>query len=387
MEAYGKYPTAPWSSQQDQSHPYDHQGQPLAGYQSQYAGGAQQDFHGYQGYQEHQPASTATSSQSGTVIAPLPYTTPQLPVAFAQDQLCLDTKPSNFNQLPLRRIVSNTVHSQKIGIAGTPIHMVPVVNLLYYGWHDQFLRTISHGEPIGLVPCNSTAEAVLLQRLLSKMRQHGIDGAKVDQMATAAWHYHHGTPPPSVRTSASTLMNPLAQDMLDVLLSYLPAPAPAQQDRILHLENKLAKAGIPLTPHKCKSNPKNLPITDSQDNGQPSGSQSQVADTQQPGAPAPLVHTLKPTADKRSLRQDAPLAAQGINKWIKDFRASLPEAQSAQFDLHIDFVTKEWNKLEKRERPDAKQLASDWGLPLSLVTTFSAANCLKLAAVASFKAL
>ena len=339
-----------------------------------------------------QAASSGKADQGNTQAGKHVHTgnrpvTPGMPSHFVPTSDMLDSKPGNYNGYPLyRRVVDNST-SRKLGIAGVDIAQVPLVNCLHFGWQDQFLRKLSAGDTIALVPCDGAAEAVLLQRILSLLRARKITGHALDQAVQQAYYCKYPTVQSTYNVAAGTVAEPLARQISDLILglhqqaleaSASAAPATGQQtadpaatQRIADLERKLRQNGVPLTPTK----PKLGEATESQDAKQ---------QEEQPPAQTAMQSVLHPDCSKRPLDSvDCPVTNPACAKYLRDYKNSLAPNQQSQFDLHMEYISKAWSEL--KPKPDIRNVAVKWGLPFSLASALSQPNLLKLAAVAAFK--
>ena len=298
----------------------------------------------------------------------------------------LDSKPGNYNGYPLYRRVVDNSNSRKQGIAGVDIAAVPLVNCLHFGWQDQFLRKLSAGDSIALVPCDGAAEAVLLQRILSLLRARKITGHALDQAVQQAYLNKYPTVQSTYNVAAGTVAEPLARQIADIVLSLhqqaleasatansvQPKDDPAATKRIADLERKLRDNGVPLTPTK----PKGDIAPESQ------GTKEQQEE--QPPAQTAMQSVLNPDCTKRPLDSaSCPVTNPACAKYLRDYRASLAPNQQSQFDLHMEYISKAWTEL--KPKPDIRNVAVKWGLPFNLASSLSQPNLLRLAAVAAFK--
>ena len=170
----------------------------------------------------------------------------------------LDTKPSKFKGYPLHKRVVPNATTRKWGIASCEVNQIPLVNCLHYGWNDQFLRKLSAGDTIGLVPCDGAAEAVFLQRLLGLLRAKNITGDKLDQAVRQAYINRTGIQDPSPNLAPTLLAEPLAKQIFEVITNYNKQAnfgpdtedQQANKERVAELEHKLKTQGIPLAASK-----------------------------------------------------------------------------------------------------------------------------------------
>ena len=114
------------------------------------------------------------------------------------------------------RQVKVSAWSTKQGIANQAVEQVPLVKVLYRGWEEGALRSLSQGEAIFPVFAHSKTDAILLTKLSFALRKHKID---LDKCANEHWRYMHPDAPPSKFTKGSHVFDPMVSSIIETINS------------------------------------------------------------------------------------------------------------------------------------------------------------------------
>ena len=158
---------------------------------------------------------------------------PHLPSSFTPDEQHLDTS----QPVPLYRYVQATAWSRNTGIAGLPIHQVPLSAITRMGLQEWALRPLSQGRYTGVILTRSVAESVMCARFLHHLRAKQWD---VDSMAEKVFKEQFPeTPVPDKHQQAKEFIDPLSQKMLQALEAYA---TPRQGDKNVEVQDLKEKA-------------------------------------------------------------------------------------------------------------------------------------------------
>jgi hypothetical protein len=158
---------------------------------------------------------------------------PPLPDTFRQTILYLDETPKYDS--PLARNVFSTDHSQQIGVAGMPIHQVPLWKMLYGGMNNWCLRPISVGKTCYVILTRSFQSSVFLYNVSKDLRACDI------QLVANLWNSTKSSPAPSTSDEEK---KKVVEDYATFCCKQIMDPKSgdaALLQRITQLETELAK--------------------------------------------------------------------------------------------------------------------------------------------------
>ena len=336
--------------------------------------------HGYHGYQRPGAAPPPPPPPGFHHVPPGPPPPMQHPGGFDQPQHAIKRIPSHFSQtsefldsnngkcgLNLQRHIQSTAWSRKEQLQGVPIESLRLVDVLNRGWDDEGLRFISQGYEQNVVLVKDRKEAIFVSFLLKQLRSQKWD---LDQLAHTA-HLQTSSSPPDKISQSEAFWKPLVQEVQTSLSKFAVQPTaqdPGMAKQLEALQSQMAN----MTPRKPKVLPTETP----------------------PSAVVPKKRTanmaLEPGPDaKRLLRDSAPSSEKksDIKKWMDSVRHELSEEQQVELSSFIELVSKDWQNSNSVKRPNLKDVAAQWGLPVTYAAKWKEQNLLTVIAVAAFKTI
>ena len=209
-----------------------------------------------------------------------------------------------------------------------------------------------------------------------------IGASHIDILALSKFVWHSHNPPagnwenpriPSITQSTKALAEELHQFLKQKVTDSLQT----KDQRISHLEKQLAAAQSqsPSSPGGTKR-PADLSIPLS-----PSKKQkpSEAADTSTDKAFHPTL--------SRPLANTAPHkgASKSVDKWIKGLQQNMEPADAKKLDQYVQAVLTTWQSADKTKRPCPKDLAAQWGLPVTSIPEYSDPSLIKVSAAAAWQ--
>ncbi|CAE7940268.1 unnamed protein product, partial [Symbiodinium sp. KB8] len=297
----------------------------------------------------------------------------------------------------LRKTVEPSAWSRAEGLAGMDIRDVTVAHLSRRGMEEYGLRPLSHGRFTGLILTRNVAETVLLSQIQKRLREDNID---VDATIEAIYKSRNLKPPDKVK-EATNFVTPLVEEIFTAMKPWTQAKSygkNSEQDnqvaqRMQELEEEAAKykqrlksAGVAVTPTKAL--PLQLPHSASS-----APSDSQRAPSPAPQPPPSSAPEDPPSKRRRTQRaekkkqyeslleepyniikqsgQQPPTSMTSIKMWITNLKKTLPADKHKELDQHIQHVH---TLLEegKYTKAQLQEMATRWGLPISLITATAA---------------
>ena len=338
------------------------------------------------------PTPPMRSSPPEPPADPRPARVP-VPASFKEDGEHYDT--TLVFKSTLRKTVEPSAWSRAKGLAGMDIRDVTVAHLSRRGMEEYGLRPLSHGRFTGIILTRNVAETVLLSQIQKKLREDNID---VDSTIEAIYKSRNLKPPDKVK-EATNFVAPLVEEIFSAMKPWTQTKnygKNSEQDnqvaqRMQELEEEAAKykqrlksAGVAVTPTKT------LPI-------QPAHSASSApSDSQRAPSPPPLSTNAPedpPSKRRRTQRTDKkkqyeslleepfniikqsgqqpPTSMTSIKTWVTNLKKTLPADKHKELDQHIQHVH---NLLEegKHTKAQLQEMATRWGLPISLITATAA---------------
>ena len=315
-----------------------------------------------------------------------------MPKNFREDEDHYDANP--VFKATLKKFIEPTAWSRAKGIAGMDVRDISVAHLCRRGLDEYGLRPLSHGKFTGVILTRNIAETVLLAHLQKKLREGNID---VDATVDAMYKARGITPPDKVK-EATTYIGPIVDEFLSSIKPWTQVKnyATANYDtnnetaqRMQTLEEEAAKykqrlrnAGIDVTPTKA------LPLQDGSQQSDPphsapSGHQEPPPPVQQPAKRRRLQrgdannkHKLEQLIHEpfnviKQADQAPPTSMTAIKTWIINIKKTVPADKHAEMDNHMQNVQKilEEGRFNKSQ---LQEMATRWGLPISLITSTSA---------------
>ena len=194
------------------------------------------------------PSPQQTRSQIKTGYQPRPLEVP------AVDDWTPDVEyhdSTKVGGLDLPTTIRSSRFADSKDISGMDPLQVPLWKLLYNGLHSAWLRKLSHGREVFVVPLDSIGMTVFFAELSHQLKARNID---IDRLST----YRSRQAGTNLATKEATqaFAKEIAQHMQSLLPSY-QTPDTSSQQRILELEAELAKAKSKPTTEETedKSNP------------------------------------------------------------------------------------------------------------------------------------
>ena len=194
------------------------------------------------------PSPQQTRSQIKTGYQPRPLEVP------AVDEWTPDVEyhdSTKVGGLDLPTTIRSSRFADSKDISGMDPLQVPLWKLLYNGLHSAWLRKLSHGREVFVVPLDSIGMTVFFAELSHQLKARNID---IDRLST----YRSRQAGTNLATKEATqaFAKEIAQHMQSLLPSY-QTPDTSSQQRILELEAELAKAKSKPTTEETedKSNP------------------------------------------------------------------------------------------------------------------------------------
>ncbi|CAE7585140.1 unnamed protein product [Symbiodinium sp. CCMP2592] len=315
----------------------------------------------------------ATYASTRTPATPATTARVPLPSQFSEDPDHYDT--NLVFKATLKRTIEPTAWSRAKGLAGMDIRDVTVAHLCRHGMEEFGLRGLSHGKFTGMILTRNIAESVFLSQLQKKLRENNID---VDATVDALYKSKGQKAPDKVK-EAINFVTPLVDTILDAIKPWAQVRNYATKNtdgdnqaaqRMQALEEQTAKykqrlrsAGIEVTPQKS------LPL------------QNEPTDGPETTAAPPKRRRLTKGAVKqrnedilaephnviRASGQEPPTSMTSIATWVTNLKKNLPREKHAEVDSHIQSVQ---TILEgaKYTKAELQEMATRWGLPISLTT-------------------
>ncbi|CAE7730033.1 unnamed protein product, partial [Symbiodinium sp. KB8] len=285
----------------------------------------------------------------------------------------------------LRKTVEPSAWSRAKGLAGMDIRDVTVAHLSRRGMEEYGLRPLSHGRFTGVILTRNVAETVLLSQIQKRLREDNVD---VDATIEAIYKSKNLKPPDKVK-EATNFVTPLVEEIFLAMKPWTQVKnygKNSEQDnqvaqRMQELEEEAAKckqrlksAGMEVTPTKV------LPL--------------------QPPPPAPprgvlpdSVHEDPPPKRRRTQRGDRkkqyetlleepfnvikqsgqppPTSMTSIKTWVINLKKTMPADKHKDLDQHIQQVQALLDE-GKHTKVQLQEMATRWGLPISLITAAAA---------------
>ena len=259
-----------------------------------------------------------------------------------------------------------------MGIANTPIQQVPLVNVLANTWGTQDLRHLSQGLPIFPVLFNNCTEAVFFNQLKKALWDMDID---IHDLADKLWDANPKADKPTSDRVMYNFVKPITDLIATQLKTKYDELSEDQQSKIEKLQEKIkelqaAQKTPPLSP-AVKRKADQEPAEDNTLKRLKVMSPSKA---------------FKPTSHRPlALSTPTNTQSQAITAWLNKLKAKLDPNLHKTFDGYIKNVLVAWTQTDKKERPSIRDIAAQWGLPVSSAASFTEGALLKISAAAAFQ--
>ncbi|OLP89200.1 hypothetical protein AK812_SmicGene29372 [Symbiodinium microadriaticum] len=286
----------------------------------------------------------------------------------------------------LRKTVEPSAWSRAQGLAGMDIRDVTVAHLSRRGMEEYGLRPLSHGRFTGIILTRNVAETVLLSQIQKRLREDNID---VDATSEAIYKFEDLKPPDKVK-EATNFVTPLVEEIFLAMKPWTQVKnygKNSEQDnqvaqRMQELEEEAAKykqrlksAGMEITPTKTPSPHPDVPPRDLR--GPPPDSAEEDPPLKrrrlQRGDRKKQYEKLleEPFNVIKQSGQQPPTSMTSIKTWVINLKKTMPADKHKELDQHIQQVH---SMLEegKRTKAQLQEMATRWGLPISLTTATAA---------------
>ncbi|CAE7805157.1 unnamed protein product [Symbiodinium sp. CCMP2592] len=275
----------------------------------------------------------------------------------------------------LKRTIEPTAWSRAKGLAGMDVRDVTVAHLCRHGMEEFGLRGLSHGKFTSMILTRNIAESVLLSQLQKKLRENNIDvDATID-----AIHQSKGQKAPDKVKEAITFVAPLVDTIMDAIKPWAQVRnygakntegdnqaaqrMQALEEQTAKYKQRLRSAGIDVTPQKS------LPLQNEPNEGPEATAAPPKRRRLTKGAIKQRNEDIlaEPHNVIRASGQEPPTSMTSIATWITNLKKSLPRDKHAEVDNHIQSVQ---TILEgaKYTKAELQEMATRWGLPMSLTT-------------------
>jgi len=293
----------------------------------------------------------------------------------------------------LRRNVKSSAWSNKIGIAGVPIQLVPLVNVTPDVWGENYLRNIGEGLQVHAVLVDSSTEAILIKALRKLIWNCDID---IHDLLTQIWESKKSTDPatqiPNKNNQIYQYVHPLAKQMTEAVVQMHNELNKSETDKIEALQARIKQLE--------GANRKEGQATSSHG---PTGTNSGTPELSPQKRPAPLPEispsskrqklkasdAFDPTAitNTRPLTKSAPKSGNkaDVDRWLNTIKKSLDPTEAEKLTAYIDSVEKAYAAI-KPNAPNLKCLAAHWGLPVDMITNnnFGPTSLMRVSACAAY---
>ena len=265
--------------------------------------------------------------------------------------------------------------SSRHGIADVPIWQVPVLNILWDSWNTHNLRLLSQGINMHAILIEKTEMCTLIKELRDKIQHHKIDIASLGKFLFKA--NLSSTSKGPIHPTISEGSAALADEILAFIQQKVKDSNKTQQDKIHYLEQQLAEAHKSSSPdpNRKRSAPPSVPLSPTK--------RQKTDNLQDPTAEDTLVCS----SNIRPLANDAPKSGHSttVRTWIKSIQSHMLPVDAKKMDNYIEAVVQTWTKTEKTKRPNAKDLAAQWGLPVVQAMDFNDPTLIKVSAAAAWQ--
>ncbi|OLP93944.1 hypothetical protein AK812_SmicGene24107 [Symbiodinium microadriaticum] len=310
------------------------------------------------------PAPPTRSNPPEHPADPRPARVP-VPATFKEDGEHYDT--NLVFKSTLRKTVEPSAWSRAKGLAGMDIRDVTVAHLSRRGMEEYALRPLSHGRFTGIILTRNVAETVLLSQIQKRLREDNID---VDATIEAIYKSKNLKPPDKVK-EATNFVTPLVDEIFLAMKPWTQVKnygKNSEQDnqvaqRMQELEEEAAKykqrlksAGVEVTPTKV------LPL-------QPPPSASSAPTYNKKKQYEKLLE--EPYNIIKQSGQQPPTSMTSIKTWVTNLKKTLPADKHKELDQHIQQVHALLEE-GKYTKVQLQEMATRWGLPISLITAAAA---------------
>ena len=313
---------------------------------------------------------------------------------FSKDGLPNEFKPSRefldsrevFGKTLLRRVAS-TAWSSKYSLAGREVQNIKLVDMIWKGYRNHHLRSLSHGHYLSLVVARKISEAVFASAILTAIREKKWD---LDDVAKHFLQSHPELSPSKGQNSQEELKALQVTILAKEVISTLEAFSPAMDDkdkRIQELEQQLlaskesndSSAMDPPVKRRRIDGKQSLPIMPEEE---PSSSSMTLEE-----------QAVKKALDPHEIGVNRILKEQSLNgvtkamveKWIK----SLKKNQNIKFEQLQNCLalgTQQYRNLSSDTVTQLKDKLAQLGLPIQMAAKIKAPEIVQLLIAATFLA-
>ncbi|CAE7705352.1 tauD [Symbiodinium sp. CCMP2592] len=236
----------------------------------------------------------------------------------------------------LRKNVEPTAWSRAKGLAGMDIRDVTVAHLCRHGMEEFGLRGLSHGKFTGMILTRNIAESVFLSQLQKKLRENNVD---VDATVDAIYKSKSEKAPDKVK-EATAFVTPLVDTIFDAIKPWAQVRNYAAKSA--DSDNQAAQRMQALEEQTAKYKPRL----------RSAGLEDILAE---------------PHNVIRASGQEPPTSMTSIATWVANLKQSLPRDKHPEVDNHIQSMQTILENA-KHTKAELQQMATRWGLPISLST-------------------
>ena len=291
--------------------------------------------------------------------------------------------------LPLLKLVKESEFSIKTGIAGKDIRTIRLIDILYEGPKNGYLRQISAGRFLSIIFSKSIKENQFITRLQRGLRPDWVNGkpsTDFDLDVIASAHAASLSKPFTTPLEKKTIYEDLADKCFNFLVTLGPESDEKKiQARLRQLEEENAKLKISSTPAK---EPPKTPKTNIRNFFTPPAKQgdNHVQDLNDPASDDDLEDVVKALKRHQSVKKVLKAHPPKGTK-LKDIDAliklmDLPAKQKKAIDEATEIHFKSFRALAIVKRTGLKEIATDWGLPVDMVSKMDDKTIIKACVLA-----
>ena len=251
------------------------------------------------------------------------------------------------------------------------IRDVTVAHLSRRGMEEYGLRPLSHGRFTGIILTRNVAETVLLSQIQKKLREDNID---VDSTIEAIYKSRNLKPPDKVK-EATNFVAPLVEEIFSAMKPWTQTKnygKNSEQDnqvaqRMQELEEESRQVQTAAQVGGSGSHAHQDPPNTTRALG--IFSTERFSASAIPSAAESLLE--EPFNIIKQSGQQPPTSMTSIKTWVTNLKKTLPADKHKELDQHIQHVH---SLLEegKYTKAQLQEMATRWGLPISLITATAA---------------
>jgi len=321
-----------------------------------------------------------------------------LPPSFSPDDVYVDRNLNKEYSLP--RVIATSDHTIARGIAGIPVHEIPLHKVLFQGIENWTLRYLASGKQTYYVMTKSYDTSTLLYSLAMEIKQESLQDAALGWNSSLAKPLPSDTQPDKrkIIMEFGKLLAKVAMKPGDHLEKDNPPDDNVLFQQLQEKEQEIASLKLQLLSTTPNPAPDSVPRRKTGKEIQPKQKaqsvlpfKAQGSKTDQPEeveeAQQPELKSDSYKATSKLLQRSAPPSkkAKDVDAWGSRIipKSSLKLVEKRVKDItrafHEDFQPKE--KLEQ-----IRGCLIGWGLPISLATTYDFDTCSKILAFVTLAA-